>query len=66
MSLPSVDKERMIILNAFTLKNNHDCIHDGHDMAKEERKVNKELLQEYKAMFNPPKTLFSVTGSPWA
>ena len=47
--------------NAIRSKNNHDHLHISHDMTKEGREVNKELLQkqERKTMVSHQKTLCS-------
>ena len=68
MSLSCVDKNKMIMGNAFILKNNHDRIHIGHDIAKEEREVNKELLQEARKRNNDQSQnfVFKVRSTPWA
>ena len=66
VSLPSVDKKRMIMRNAFRLKNNHDHIHISHDMIKKERGVNKEYCKKKETMINHQKTVLKVIDPSWA
>ena len=51
MTSPCVNKKRLILINVFRLKNNHDFVHISHDMTKD-LKVSNELLQEAKQRNN--------------
>ena len=68
VSLPSVDKKRMIMRNALRLKNNHVRIHISHDIAKEERKANNEFLKVVSKRNNDQSSKYFVSrvrGQPW-